>query len=526
MLQRLYKKTEMKNVKQMVRVSARTLVVPAYGRALASLVIGLAFFAARHPLAPYSAPVAPVIEIVSHELSKSDTQISRALFAAQKRGEFDEADTLIGQLDNNVLLGHVLAERYLSKAYRATAGELVQWMENYHDHPQAKRIAGLARKKGAKQESLDSYTVTRDTLKGDGYIDHLGRTGMPDGWFRALTLWKEKSYGPAGRIFASVGDNEKLSQWQRAAGYYWAFRSEYRLGQSRAADRHLALAAEYPTTFYGMLAARQMGEWPQLAASAPYVPTALRDDAHVVRARALATIGQHDMAEAELRQLYTRLDERDRPAVLTLASEMDLSNLQVRLAGMKQLSDHERLFARYPMPSWVLSTQDKVDPALLLSIARQESVFRTAAISPGGAVGMMQMLPSTARSIERRLSAEDALAFASTDSNLPLSSQLTDSAVSVRLGAEYIRILSNETPANGDLIKSIASYNAGPGAVGSWQKASRTIDDPLLYIESIPYGETRNYVMQVLAHYWVYELMLGEQPDSLRTLAEGSWPQV
>lgn len=504
-------------------MAALLMIESRSSRWMISALVGLVCFSAGQNLAFYSTPTVPVVEIVSTQLSDGDKQICRALFAAQKRGEYKQANQLIGELDNKLLLGHVLAQRYLNSNYKTSGYELSQWLKSYHDHPQASKIAALAAKKGAAAD----MKLVRETLKGDGYIDHLGRTGMTKDWYRALALWKSKSYGPAGRLFAKIGDDEKLSGWQRAAGYYWAFRSEYRMGQKRAANKHLANAAEFQTTFYGLLAMRQSGDWPQLTAAAPYVPLALRDDAHVIRAQALATIGEHDMAEEELRQLYFQLDSRDRPAVLALASEVGLANLQVRLAGMKGLSQSEQLFGRYPMPTWIVKAQDKVDPALVLAIARQESVFRTQAISTGGAVGMMQMLPSTAKHIERRLSAEDALATAAVSgSSLPLSKQLTDASINIRLGAQYVEILKAQPMVKGDLIKTLAAYNAGPGSVQSWEKAARNIDDPLLYVESIPYGETRNYVMQVMAHYWVYKMLLGEYPDSLSTLADGEWPQA
>ncbi|MBX9726530.1 MAG: hypothetical protein K2X09_04620, partial [Rickettsiales bacterium] len=67
---------------------------------------------------------------------------------------------------------------------------------------------------------------------------------------------------------------------------------------------------------------------------------------------------------------------------------------------------------------------------------------------------------------------------------------------------------------------------AGPGTVASWKAAAGNVSDPLLYVESIPYPETRNYVMQVAAQYWIYQRMMGETPTSLRALAKGEWPKV
>ena len=243
-----------------------------------------------------------------------------------------------------------------------------------------------------------------------------------------------------------------------------------------------------------------------------------------MRARALASINQRQLAEDELRLLTMRLPKADRPAVLSVAGELGLANLQVRLASLDGLSPEQQLYANYPVPPWFVSTQNLVDPTLLMSIARQESVFQRDAKSYMGATGMMQMLPSTARHVEKSMSKE-SIALASIDTKLPLSQQLSDPSVNLHLGAQYLAQLNKQSMVNGDAIRLLAAYNAGPGSVQSWQSASRTISDPLLYIESIPYAETRNYVMQVLAHQWVYQTLTGQTPYGLINLTRGEWPQ-
>ena len=77
----------------------------------------------------------------------------------------------------------------------------------------------------------------------------------------------------------------------------------------------------------------------------------------------------------------------------------------------------------------------------------------------------------------------------------------------------------------GLLPKVIAAYNAGPQPVGEWNARTRDNNDPLLYIESIPYWETRSYVTIVLRNYWMYELQAGEQAKSLSALSQGLWPR-
>jgi soluble lytic murein transglycosylase len=454
-------------------------------------------------------------------LSDADAALYKVIYAAQDNEDFTSADTAMAQLANTNLIGHILAARYLDPHYTATTAELSQWLANYADHPEAARIARVAMRHG-----LDVNIASADEpLKGEGYTDHMGRNTMPDNWYHALTLWREGSYATAQPIFQKVGDNDALTDWQRSAGYYWAYRSAQKQQDDSKAKENLARAALYPTTFYGILASRQLGI-ASIAAQAPAVSDRLRHDPRAVRAALLASIGRSDDAEDELRHLYSAIGRGQRPGIVTLASEMGLANLQVRLAHMPQLSSAEATFANYPMPGFVVSAQNVMDPALLLAIARNESSFRDDVTSGGGAVGMMQMLPSTARALERRMS-PDALALASADGDAqPIADRLSDPTVSIRYGANYLKLLTEQPAIGNNLVHLLAGYNAGPGAVAGWQAAARKVDDPLLYIESIPYAETHNYVMQVMAQYWVYQQLIGENPASLDAMTQGKWPTV
>lgn len=457
-------------------------------------------------------------------LSDSDTLLYETIFRAEARGDHAWADDLLAQVENQILLGSVLATRYLSSDYRANSEELSLWLDNFGDQPEAPRIRALAQRKGAAPDRLAELASIKP-LKGDGYADHLGRRSAPNGFYHGLALWKQQDYAGALAQFRTVAAVGKQSPWHKAAAQYWAYRAALKTGDRTGAQQALQEAARFPTTFYGQLANVQLGNRHAVSATMPYVPTALRALPAIQRARALAQVNERERAEDELRQLIMTLDDADRPAMLSLAGEMGLANLQLRLASLRGLKKEETWFATYPMPAWIVDAQHMVDPALLLAMARQESSFRDEVRSPMGAVGMMQMLPSTARHVERSLSAA-TIALASNEENVPLSQQLDDPAVNVRLGAEYVLLLARQPMVKGGLVQLIAAYNAGPGTVQGWQKLARNIDDPLLYIESIPYPETRNYVMQVLAHQWVYQSMMGQDAAGRDALAAGQWPQL
>ncbi len=521
---------------QLIKLTPR----PTAAQASASLALGLFFGLTGLALIDsaggnsYAIPTPPTVEVeaiavntTSYDyrdpsvLTPEDRGLYAMIDAAQARGDYHEADGLLAKLSNRRLMGYALANRYLDSNYKTSKEELTYWMTYFSDHPQAVRMASLARARGVAV----SLPKTPEPLRGGGYSDHLGRSGMPDRWFSALGRWREGDYASAYTSFNALADADNLGDWQQAAAHFWAYRAANALEQSDDAARHLAAAAGYDTTFYGLLANATRGDT-TLAAEAPEVSTHLRNAPRAIRASLLAQLDRKDEAEAELRALYAETSARERKGIVTLASELNLANLQMRLARAPGLSKAEANFARFPMPQYMLSLDSVMDASLVMAVARNESSFRDAVNKNSGARGMMQMLPSTARAVERHVG-EELLRTASIDNfNDPVAERLSDPALSARYGAEYLKLLAKQPAIENNLIHLLIGYNAGPGTVANWKAAGRNVSDPLLYIESIPYGETRNYVMQVLAQYWTYQMMMDETPTSMKTIAQGKWPII
>ncbi|MBL0914887.1 MAG: transglycosylase SLT domain-containing protein, partial [Sphingopyxis sp.] len=143
----------------------------------------------------------------------------------------------------------------------------------------------------------------------------------------------------------------------------------------------------------------------------------------------------------------------------------------------------------------------------------QESGSRRRASRPGGAPGWMKCLPGT----------EPDLARWTGDGRAP--GDLKIPAVNMDFGQRYLQYLSKDSSIGGQLPKVIAAYNAGPAPIARWQTEIRDGGDPLLYIESIPYWETRGYVGIVLRNYWMYEAQQGKPSVSRAALAQGKWPR-
>ena len=121
----------------------------------------------------------------------------------------------------------------------------------------------------------------------------------------------------------------------------------------------------------------------------------------------------------------------------------------------------------------------------------------------------MQLMPRTARGLAGRKVWNGR------------RSSLFDPVLNITLGQKYIRHLLDQTIVKGDLFFTIAAYNSGPGNLYRWQKQVDYQSDSLLFIESIPARETRVFVEQVLANYWIYRLRLNQPTPSLGTLAAG-----
>ncbi len=164
----------------------------------------------------------------------------------------------------------------------------------------------------------------------------------------------------------------------------------------------------------------------------------------------------------------------------------------------------------YPMPKWTPASGYKVEPALLFAIMRQESEFNPGAQSPKGAVGVMQLMPATANAMAH---------------NIRVSGSISEPSVSMALGQQYLQHLMEISGIKNNLVFLLAAYNAGPGMLDKWLHNISYKDDPLLFIESIPYNTTRDYVVNVIGNYWIYSELFGSgEHTSLNLISEGNWP--
>lgn len=297
----------------------------------------------------------------------------------------------------------------------------------------------------------------------------------------------------------------------RARAAYWAGRAAASLGEKEEANSWFRRAAVHNTTYHGQLAAIQLPRRQNIILgttlpSVSDVETQTWRENELPRAvRILDALDQHKLVRVFLLHLArTAKDQAELVHALSLAQEIGRPDIAVWISrrtlrdGVVLLEDGYPLV---PMPDGF------TEKALLRSIARQESNFYPRARSRSGALGVMQLMPPTAKETARK-----------TGLRYSKSRLTADPAYNIRLGSAYLTRMVERF--QGSYILAIASYNAGPNAVDRWVRRygdPRTgIIDPVDWIELIPYQETRTYVQRVLANLQVFR---ARNPDPQLSLS-------
>jgi len=333
-------------------------------------------------------------------------------------------------------------------------------------------------------------------------------------WISGLASWRISDWSAASQAFQQVAALAPQREL-KAAGFYWASRAEQAAGRPSSVERLLraaATTAESTESFYGLLARETLGLSTKLDAD-PFIGNdpSLDRIVNVQRAIELARIGEPALAEELLRHQAKIGAPSEHHALIQVAKRLDLPAAQLWLATNGQWGARSDASDRYPNPTWRPVNGWRVDPALAFGHIVQESAFRRSAVSPADAVGLMQVRPGTAQDLARA-------------NGIPYSrSSLTDPRFNLEFGQSFIESMRASTATAGQLPRVIASYNAGPLPVSRWA-AINDKGDPLLWIESIPYWETRYYVPAVLRNMWVYQGLNNEPTVTLRAMAQHRWP--
>lgn len=320
------------------------------------------------------------------------------------------------------------------------------------------------------------------------------------GWvgLRFLDDYKE-SYDRFTGLFAGVS-----SPISKARGAYWAGRAAEEMGDMATAQNWYRAAAQNLTAYYGQLAAARIGSRDALKFGPMPKPTAAErlafDKRELVRVvRLLGQLGEADRVRPFLQKMA---DDAKTPGQLRLIAdlghELKRDDLAVMVAKMARSKGVDLIDYLYPLRTVPVGTGP--EEAVVLAVIRQESAFDVKAESTAGALGLMQLMPFTAKHVAKQLKLRYK------------KDQLTkDPSYNIRLGRSYLQELLDRYSQS--YVLAIAAYNAGPERVDTWISM---FGDPRDYgtdvvdwIESIPFSETRNYVQRVLENIQVYRHRLG-----------------
>ncbi|MDO1558518.1 lytic transglycosylase domain-containing protein [Brevundimonas sp. 2R-24] len=480
---------------------------------------------------------APAAARAPEVLSSSNRDAYRAAFAAAAAGDFAAYDAAAGRITDPILMGPLTFEKLFHRNYVSTYEELVAWLEQYGDEPRAGRVYRLALRKqpegapppprperlGPDGEPLEGPRAAREALNADDFTRaYQLAVERGEQWVAGLAAYRMGSAGTALYHFRRVADDPTEDIWVRAGGAFWGARTALATGRPEEANALLETAARWPNTFYGQLALARLGREPEIIGLGPRAYDSLRPppvarrappnvdlDAFVrgePRARyaiALMEVGRRVEAANMIRRgLRTATDERDINRWIALA--IDLGPL---------VTTPESTFidaADYPMPDLQPQGGFTVDRALVYALARKESRFDPSTVSSAGAYGLMQVMPTTAAEIDR-------------DPGLAREPRrLLEPALNLRLGQTYLNRMLAWPEFERDLLRSVASYNAGPAPMLQTLRRLPPDADALLLIETLPIPQARQYVEEVAAAYWIYQRLLGQRPDSLALIAEGA----
>lgn len=408
------------------------------------------------------------------------------------------------------------AERNLKKLSAAQLREpillfaRIQWRIRHHQEDQIAPLLASApadvpvpdawwpARALAAREALHQHqpaqALTILTNHGDLKPELLSEALWLKGW---VTLRARRDAGEAYKEFYHLY-TAVATPVSKARAAYWAARAAIENGNTDIARQWMEKAARHPTVFYGQLAAQflqndaplHLPDVPRISASEK---NAFDAEMLVAITRQLARQGETSLRDVFLAHLGAQADSPARYALVAqLAAEVNGQAARVRVA--KQALRDGVVLINDGWPVLKVPANGGIEPALTLAITRQESEFDPLARSSADARGLMQLLPATARHV-----ADHHL--------LPYGADTLDNpSENMTLGSLYLGQIIDGF--NGSYILGIASYNAGPATVRGWLAAQgappKTVAGAVDWIESIPYAETRNYVMRVLENVQVY----------------------
>ena len=542
-------------------------------------------------------------------LNTSDANIYQEIFRLQSKQIKNKSsriwkkiERLKKRIDNKILIGTLNADKYLHPTgWRSSYKELKNWLNEYHDHPDAYRIYRLAlRRKPVKSKSpkkpsgnfLNGYgNISKDLIKPTfplaiskykrdsfkisiktrrairrknlDYVNNLlsskktkqkltsqelaqlraelahayfifkkdakslrqarisislsGHKNALAFWSGGLASWRLGNLKLSKWFFNNLSDLKSGPESILSGGSFWSAKLAYHTGEYKNVNKFLYRAIKHDRTFYSTLSKASLGYQDNYDFELENISKSfilkLKSFEAGKRILALIQISEFHKASREFRKIIFNFNEKEYPQIVSFASKHNMPGFAFRLSAILR-NDYNKILlgGLYPVPNWDFSSLLIKDKSLLFSISRQESGFNPRAKSYANALGLMQVLPSTASFIMKNRAYRK-------------KEMLFDEEKNLYVASKYIQFLLKLDIIKKDVSKMLASYNAGPGNFSKWSKNFYTSKiDPIFMIETLPARQTRNYIKLVLTNLWIYKIRLNEKPDLLFKLASGSIP--
>ncbi len=356
---------------------------------------------------------------------------------------------------------------------------------------------------------LDQFETAYKAAAGykDGPEGRLVDANFHAGWVALRYLKKPKT----ARIHFERQRSMSTLATSITQANFWLARSLKSLGDNNGAREAFSIAAKYDKVFYGQLAREELGlkivdirpmpAWRNLEANF--------ENIELVKATRLLSRNKNGvLAEPLIRRLSYYLESSGEMLLAArLAQSIDAHNVAISIADLSQRRGTALDLFAFPKDAIPASyALAKMDKSAIYAIARQESRFDVDAKSRSGALGLMQLMPATAKETAQKIGASHSQA------------RLTnDPAYNALLGSTYLAAQLDRY--DGSLILAASAYNAGAGNANKWIKQFGDPRDPKIdpisWIERIPFVETRKYVQKVMGNYMVYRVREGNKNTSL-----------
>ncbi len=464
--------------------------------------------------------------------------------------QVSECDPVFAYLNRKKLLGPAEYRKRFALAIEAREFRLARWLAKKIDQAHVDEATlwiqaqsdpeGFLRRhnraiNGPTYRQQLAYAAERLTYKDPEVASRLWgavepRYGFPEELKlrtrRHIALWMARDNLPAGytllAALPAAAQDEEVMRWRARTSLrdtswlqllvdiaamtpaerdteewrYWRAVALQRTGQVTAAQSAFA-ALSQERSYYGFLAADEIGgayalDSSQLAADEAAL-AAVAGKPGIVRARELFLVGLDGRGRSEWDSAMRLLDDAETLQAAILADRWGWHSRAISTAA--SLGQYDDLAIRYPLP-WKqqfesFASAAKISPTWAYGIARSESLFMRDVRSSAGAVGLMQLMPATGRQVAREI-------------RLPYSglATLTDPESNIRLGTSYLGQMAARY--SGNQVLATAAYNAGPHRVDRWLPQQGS-EDARVWIENIPFNETRKYVKRVMSAQAIFQ---------------------